>query len=258
MVSGCLKGAPRRSRRLDRSSLPNVRDLGGLALPGGAFTRFGCVLRCGSLASVVPADADWLAGHVGLRLVIDMRTDRERVAAGTPDALTERGVRCVTMPVSTARPYLGGQSFPNWRDYAATYTELALAIGPPLRFVLEALAAGGASPLAFFCTAGKDRTGVLAGVLLWSLGVSRREIANDYALTARALRPRLDDFADVWGRKRLTRTEYARRLETRPAAMHALLAWLNREYSSPRGLLEALEINPSLLDPARATMVETP
>ena len=51
------------------------------------------------------------------------------------------------------------------------------------------LAQPGALPAVFHCAAGKDRTGILAGLLLSSLGVSDDDVVADYALTAEAMVP---------------------------------------------------------------------
>jgi protein-tyrosine phosphatase len=45
-------------------------------------------------------------------------------------------------------------------------------------------------PLVFHCTAGKDRTGFAAALILLALGVSHDEVMRDYLLTNQRLRPR--------------------------------------------------------------------
>ncbi len=52
-----------------------------------------------------------------------------------------------------------------------------------LRAALEALAAPGALPAVFHCAAGKDRTGVLAALVLRLLGVPATAVADEYALS---------------------------------------------------------------------------
>jgi protein-tyrosine phosphatase len=63
-----------------------------------------------------------------------------------------------------------------------------LTIGAP-RFAMafQALAEPDALPAVFHCAAGKDRTGILAALLLGSLGVSHDDIVDDYALTAASM-----------------------------------------------------------------------
>lgn len=47
----------------------------------------------------------------------------------------------------------------------------------------------------FFCNAGKDRTGVVAALLLKRLGINREYIIQDYLESAENLREILMDFA---------------------------------------------------------------
>ena len=50
--------------------------------------------------------------------------------------------------------------------------------------VVELVADSGGHPVAFFCAAGKDRTGLVAAIVLGALGVADETVAADYALTA--------------------------------------------------------------------------
>lgn len=52
-------------------------------------------------------------------------------------------------------------------------------------------------PVAFYCTAGKDRTGVLAAVILKLCGAEGEEIVNDYAISAKVYEEMNDDSAMV-------------------------------------------------------------
>jgi protein tyrosine/serine phosphatase len=84
---------------------------------------------------------------------------------------------------------LGPEDMP--RYLADRYAEMAAgglngsnAVGPALRLLVRAETA----PIVFHCAAGKDRTGVLAALVLSLLGVDDEVIADDYALTAVAER----------------------------------------------------------------------
>ena len=56
-----------------------------------------------------------------------------------------------------------------------------------LRTAFTLVAKQSNNPLVYHCTAGKDRTGVLTMLILGCLGVSRHDIATDYALTSETL-----------------------------------------------------------------------
>ncbi len=59
---------------------------------------------------------------------------------------------------------------------------------PQVREALAAIAAAGPGPLLFHCVAGKDRTGVIAALLLSLADVAPAAIAADYAVSAGNLR----------------------------------------------------------------------
>ena len=63
--------------------------------------------------------------------------------------------------------------------------ELILRFGAPgIRYVLELCADRTRHPVAFYCTAGKDRTGIIAAIILAVLGVPDDDIVDDYSLSA--------------------------------------------------------------------------
>ncbi|HUI60649.1 MAG TPA: tyrosine-protein phosphatase, partial [Steroidobacteraceae bacterium] len=69
---------------------------------------------------------------------------------------------------------------------------------PQLREVLQAIAAAPPAPLLFHCVAGKDRTGLVAALLLALADVEPEAIAQDYSASTRLLSdPYLKRYADV-------------------------------------------------------------
>lgn len=86
------------------------------------------------------------------------------------------------------RPYDQAEIDPDvdpWRHLADRYAEVALDGTEELRRALDVVA-GADGPLVFHCASGKDRTGLLAALLLSLLGVDEDGIAEDFALTERA------------------------------------------------------------------------
>lgn len=61
------------------TTVANLRDLGGTPLSGGRTVRTGLALRSGQLDRL-DLDADPVVAALGLRTVIDFRTDAERAA----------------------------------------------------------------------------------------------------------------------------------------------------------------------------------
>lgn len=162
----------------------NFRDLGGHRTPAGTVVH-GQVYRSDTLSHCDPSQVAHLVEERGIRTIIDLRHGEE--IASTPlTPLTDAGVVVEHIPlVDPARS--------NWQPLDASAT-----LGDRYRFILEnagdefvgalrVIAADSNRPLVFQCMAGKDRTGLLAAVLLGLLGVDDDTIVADYERTSDAL-----------------------------------------------------------------------
>ncbi|MFD3333239.1 tyrosine-protein phosphatase [Streptomyces sp. NPDC058700] len=188
------------------ASVANLRDLGGLPLGGGRAVRPGLVLRSAQLDRLDPAEPAVAA--LGIRTVVDLRTETERVER--PDRLPAGARRIVAdvladhLAVSGLPPaarlkdlltdpalaeeYLGGGKVR--AAFAQTYrTFVAGDSGrASYRTLLTELGTPGAVPLLFHCTAGKDRTGWAAAVVLSLLGADEETVRSEYLSVNTAVR----------------------------------------------------------------------
>lgn len=168
----------------------NARDVGGVPLASGGCTRRGVVFRSGRATSLT--DAGWAALRAdGIRTIVDLRNHDERERrADDPvvDAGATAGVRVIEAPTedptleafrSAFSPYL------NSPDGYATYAELfADRIAAALDVIADAARDGG---VLVHCSAGRDRTGLLLGLVLRAAGATPETIADEDALAARAV-----------------------------------------------------------------------
>lgn len=169
----------------------NFRDLGGYRTADGRHVKWGLLFRSGSMHELTPRDYAYL-GKIGIRVVCDFRSTPERKAEGVawpadhaPTVfsedyeLSDAGLApngdLRSMTPEQARAMLA-TSYPRMLTYFASQYR---------RMFAELLA--GHAPLAFNCSAGKDRTGVAAALLLTALGVPRATVIEDYLLTNRYL-----------------------------------------------------------------------
>ncbi|TMR93545.1 tyrosine-protein phosphatase [Nonomuraea basaltis] len=169
----------RRHIAFDR--LRNFRDLGGYAAHRGRAVRWDRLFRSDSLAKLEGADWDRFLA-LGIRTVIDLRYPWEIEAKGR--APEHERVTWFNFSVEH-RPYDQAEIDPGvdpWRHLADRYAEVALDGAKELRQVLGVIAAG-SGPLVFHCASGKDRTGLVAALVLALLGVSEDDIVEDFALT---------------------------------------------------------------------------
>jgi protein-tyrosine phosphatase len=170
-------------RRLPMEGGWNVRDLGGFAGAGGQRTLWGKILRADDLKNLTPADQAYLAS-LPLRTVLDFRLEEEAVLF--PDLLPATVRRRLTRPIlaggrnPAAAAFSGDEADAFMMDIYRylVLDERPLAVYRELFHLLQW--EEDAPPLLFHCSAGKDRTGVAAALVLFSLGVSPETVLRDY------------------------------------------------------------------------------
>lgn len=171
-------------RTLHAEGLTNARDLGGLPRRDGSLTPSGVFLRSESVDHLTPAG--WQQVHdAGVRSVLDLRQPTERAGdrSARPDWLT-------TLPVD----HDGLEDHPEfWVDYwesglvgtALYYLPHLAALPERTGAVLTALANAPEGGVLFHCMGGRDRTGLVAAVLLLAADVDPEAIVDDYLETVR-------------------------------------------------------------------------
>jgi protein-tyrosine phosphatase len=169
------------------ASFANLRDLGGHVGAHGKSLKRGRVYRSANLASDSPDIIAQLAS-LGVRSIVDLRANKERETHPTP--WSEMGCKDYWFHDHTSnvanlaismRDCLSQPSVVRER-MVALYRELPFTQREGYRTLFSRLA-DHRTPLLFHCSAGKDRTGVGAALLLSSLGVPGESILRDYQET---------------------------------------------------------------------------
>ena len=175
---------PDRAWRLQGAT--NFRDLGGYAGAGGRALRWRRLFRSDHLAGLTDTDRARLAA-LGPLTAFDFRGDAERAA--TPydlPGLTQRSLAIEPSVVQRMQdlvaagrtltaPLVAGLMADLYRSLIRDQAHHFAALFDHL---LQTDA-----PVVLHCTAGKDRTGVAAALILMALGVSRDQVLQDYLLT---------------------------------------------------------------------------
>jgi protein-tyrosine phosphatase len=185
--------APAHDRVLPLQGGRNFRDLGGYRTTDGRTVKWGLLYRSGQMHDLTPADYATLQ-KLGIRTVCDFRDTRERTTEPTlwpagqkPKILSDdyaldmSSLRLPGDPATWTHEQVVGAM-------TATYPKLLDQFRGQYRRMFAELLAGDV-PLAFHCTAGKDRTGVAAALLLTALGVPRATIVDDYLLSNQHMAP---------------------------------------------------------------------
>ena len=199
-------------RHVQLTGATNLRDVGGVRTADGRWVRMGLVFRSDSLAHLTDQDLAGLSG-LGLRTLYDLRSQAERAA--DPDRLPD-GVDVRIADVAPETPNFGPQMAqdPRMADYLksmaaqgpagmAQFYRRFVTAEPALaayRILFHGLAQPRALPALFHCSAGKDRTGWGAAVLMTLLGVPRDAVMKDYlasnqylAAVSRAMAAKMPD-----------------------------------------------------------------
>lgn len=169
-------------RGLGMLTVPNLRDVGGLRTVDGRWVKMGLLFRSDQLDQVSDADFAQI-NALDIGVVVDLRTANERMKG--PDRLPI-GATNMMLDVLGAQGDLNavmrdvaqGQGFDlMMRLYGNMVTQKTSRLA--FRALIEA-AVTARNPMLFHCTAGKDRTGWGAAVILSLLGVPREVVIEDY------------------------------------------------------------------------------
>jgi protein-tyrosine phosphatase len=171
---------------------PNFRDLGGYATSNGLIVRRGQLFRSDHLGALTAEEFSAALPSAALR-VCDLRGVAERTAA--PCALQHATVHSLPIEPTIVQKLndlvaAGHRLSP--ADVVALMQETyrGFVRGNTHRFAeLFSHLLESKEPTVFHCTAGKDRTGFAAALILRSLGVPAEDVMRDYLLTNQRLKP---------------------------------------------------------------------
>ena len=239
-------------------SVENMRFLGGITTADGAEVRQKMVIRSGDLSRLTEEDARHLADDIGLTLVIDLRTRSE--TDKRPDVKIP-GVRYVNIPLTESldmrrmdqltRQYQNSYTDAERAWYLAQYAGidevrqmyLNISVDPgskdKMRQIFRLLIDNEGTVL-FHCTSGKDRTGIVAALFLYSLGCSRDDVINDYNASAVSFAAKVEMFRSEL-REHGYSAELQRGIQTIlsvvPEAIAAGFYYLNTRFVSAHSLV---------------------
>ena len=179
-------------RTIALSGASNFRDLGGYTGHGGRALKWRHLFRADHLAALTPDDLARLAA-LGITRSADFRGASERAA----QAYALPGVATHTLAIEPTLIQQALQQLQPGQDFTTaqavglmhgTYRSFVTDNAPRFAQLFELLLDSN-TPLVFHCTAGKDRTGFAAALILLALGVPRAVVMQDYLLTNALYRP---------------------------------------------------------------------
>jgi protein-tyrosine phosphatase len=233
----------------------NLRDLGGLPTAGGGTVRRGQVFRGDGVHRLAGDDLDKVR-TLGLLTVIDLRTAAEVDRGRFP--VEELAVEWHHLPVlrriwsDDALVAAEGDAAGFLRD---RYLDMLVHGGDSIAAAVTLIADG--APALFHCAAGKDRTGVVAAIVLGLLDVPHDAIVDDYHASSGAVAAFTDwltvEFPEALNSMNSQPPEY---LESPPEAMRGFLTEVDARYGSMHDLARNLGVTADVIDELRGNLLD--
>jgi len=216
-------------RHINIPNLHNLRDLGGYEAAGGCMTAWNRLYRC-DCPSEVTQEGWQKFRDLNIKTLVDLRSTFEASESPVkaPEDLEytdchffyeEEGA---DLTGEAGKKFLQSLSM----DYRVMTENSPDRVALILRTILESMSAGNT---VFFCTAGKDRTGIIAALILKLCGASDEDIIADYCVTevynASVIQAKLDsipkEIMEQVSPETLSRATYSK-----PEVMKEYLEWL--------------------------------
>jgi len=221
-------------RRLVWDNCLNVRDLGNLPSRGGRRTVSGRLVRADALNLLAESGRQALVDY-GIRTIIDLRLPDESRAYSY--AFAKPGPHGISYhQISFIDPVRFGESAPA-ASLADDYRGMLERFGQRVVQVHKTIANAPDGGVVFHCAAGKDRTGLIAALLLDLVGVSPDIIAADYAISGEWRQPATEEWLASGPGTRAEREAAVSFYWPHPEVMLSVLAYLRREYAGAEGYL---------------------
>jgi protein-tyrosine phosphatase len=238
------------SRQIGFESIANFRDLGGYHTSDGKTVTWRRIFRSGQLHEMTQNDFKQLGDSLGLAAVIDLRStfeiERQGIGLLSGSDIKYHNISFISDGGNRTANEI---RYKGLTDMSGLYLNLMRQkdFGKRLVEALEIISATENQPLVFHCSAGKDRTAILAAILLGVLGVKSQDIIEDFCLSApysEVLKKRMEG-DPRWAKDAKALPDFFWKVS--PDSMALFLSALNKEHGSIRGYLEAQGAESSLV-----------
>ena len=253
-TSDTLATNPPVERHIALDGAVNFRDVGGYRTSDGRTVRWRSLFRADNLSHLSEPDRQ-VVRALRIATVIDLRTLAEVELERFP--VDEIPVDFHHLPLTAELPSLGQFQNSGPGAFAGHYLEIARRSGDQVAQAIRIVAEPRSRPVVVHCAAGKDRTGVLVAILLALLGVPDDIIADDYALSAKAmdalLGRLLERLPELEEEIRSVATTMS---SATPANIRALLDGLRREHGSVESYAAAHGAGDEVVSALRGELLE--
>lgn len=230
----------------------NTRELGGYRNRSGILLKNHSILRSDALHKMTAEDARFLSEY-GVRCVIDLRFPEER--RRFPDRMELFAPDVQYAPVSLQDPVRKKrytEEFPPsmWELYCWMLDDSQ----EEFREIMETIAFHSRDAVLFHCTGGKDRTGMVAMLLLGLAGVDEQTIIQDYALTEAVMKDLFVLQTKELESRGFTVPQYI--MQSPPSNMEKALHHLSQQYGTAADYLAKIGLNRNTIQALRKKLLD--
>ena len=178
-------------RRINLKNTINLRELGGYMRRDGKVTKYNQFLRSGNPSRLDSDEIEFLLNY-GLKTVVDLRNTKE--ITKEKSALNGiDGVSYFHLPLFDT----GSPNIPEKHESLGDLYVSLFNYSTNFGNVFNAMAENSEGTIFFNCTAGKDRTGLIAAMLLMLAGVDEYDIIADYQVSFTYFKPAFEKTLEV-------------------------------------------------------------
>ena len=248
--------------RVSLTATANTRDLGGYQTGQGDTVRSGLLYRSDSPHRLAGEGAAALA-RLGIRTIVDLRSYAELDRLGRPPlgptvrAYVHAPLRMAAPAAAAAGVVPADLRADGTLTLGKLYCHFVTQSGEELRTILRLLSDEQAYPALFYCVAGKDRTGIVAAIILALLGVPDEAIAADYAATADSFARFLELASqdDTLGELASGQHVDPSFLGAETQTMLSFLGWIRAEFGSVEQLVSGFGIDQATIASLRRNLL---
>ena len=242
------------NQSLNLVSILNARELGGYQTEDGKRTKEHRFLRAAATDSLTEQDREALYTY-GVRCVIDLRSTYE--VSDHPSRLDGyKDIAYYHVPmldeINSQKPEDMGKNMPS--SLFDIYRDLILDSQASFKRVMDIIADHPNDCILFNCTAGKDRTGLTAMLLLTIAKVPEEIIIGDYAVSEKYLtvfiQKREKELADAG----VHASKFM--FETSPDNMQRTLSLIKERFGTVHDYLLQIGVDKAQMEKIRKSMVE--
>ena len=237
-------------RHLTYDLVFNLRDLGGYEAAGGRAVKWRTLFRADGVHRLAPEAFT----ELGIRTVLDLRTHGEIEERGRAEGDHDWHHLPMLKTIWQGSSFTEDMSAE--RFLADRYLVMLDEGAESLVTILGLLADPERLPAVFHCAAGKDRTGVVAAVVLALLGVDDDVIAHDYGLSRLGM-DRMVDYIRVTypDRYDAMSDQPSAFMQAPEAAMRLFLADVEAAYGSLPAYVESLGVDAGTVERLRSNLL---